>query len=126
MGVELIRIVDGLAREKNIDKELVLSDLEEAMKSAIRKKYGQEEGVTVTIDRLSGDIAASLDDEPINMDDLGRIAAQTAKQVMIQRFREAERGSIFEEFVELFVPDSMRQEAASASTGEAPPESDPA
>jgi N utilization substance protein A len=100
MGVELIRIVDGLAREKNIDKELVLSDLEEAMKSAIRKKYGQEEGVTVTIDRLSGDIAASLDDEPISMDDLGRIAAQTAKQVMIQRFREAERGSIYEEFVE--------------------------
>jgi N utilization substance protein A len=100
MSLELIRIVDGLSRDKNIDKELVLGDLEEAMKSAIRKKYGQEEGVDVTIDRLSGDISASLDDEPINMDELGRIAAQTAKQVMIQRFREAERGSIYEEFVE--------------------------
>ena len=100
MSTELIRIVDGLAREKNIDKELVFGDLEEAMKSAIRKKYGQEEGVEVVIDRISGEITATLDDEPIDMGDLGRIAAQTAKQVMIQRIREAERGSIYEEFVE--------------------------
>ncbi|MBN2560847.1 MAG: transcription termination/antitermination protein NusA [Phycisphaerae bacterium] len=100
MASELVRIVDGLARDKNIDKELVFGDLEEAMKSAIRKKYGQEEGVEVSIDRLSGDIGASLDGEPISMNELGRIAAQTAKQVMIQRIREAERGSIFEEFVD--------------------------
>ncbi len=100
MSSELIRIVDGLARDKNIDKELVLTDLEEAMKSAIRKRYGQEEGVDVAIDRLSGDIQASLNNQPISMSDLGRIAAQTAKQVMIQRIREAERGSIFEEFAE--------------------------
>jgi N utilization substance protein A len=100
MGTELIRIVDSLARDKNIEKELVFDDLEEAMKSAIRKKYGQEEGVVVKIDRLSGDISASVDDDPISMNDLGRIAAQTAKQVMIQRIREAERGSIYEEFVE--------------------------
>lgn len=100
MNAELIRIVDGLAREKNIDKDIVLGDLELAMESAIRKKYGPEEEVTVTIDRLSGEIAAVLNGEPISMNDLGRIAAQTAKQVMIQKIREAERGSIYEEFVE--------------------------
>jgi len=100
MSSELIRIVDGLARDKNIDKELVLGDLEAAMETAIRKKYGAEEGVQVHIDRASGEISASLEDEPISMSDLGRIAAQTAKQVMIQRIREAERSSIFEEFVE--------------------------
>ncbi len=100
MNAELIRIVDGLARDKNIDKDTVLEDLELAMESAIRKKYGPEEEVIVAIDRLSGDISASLNGEPISMNDLGRIAAQTAKQVMIQKIREAERGSIYEEFVE--------------------------
>src|SRR5262245_677068 len=100
MNAELIRIVDGLSRDKNIDKDLVLGDLEVAMESAIKKRYGQEEEVKVEIDRLSGDIAATLNGEPISMDALGRIAAQTAKQVMIQKIREAERGSIFEEFTE--------------------------
>ena len=100
MNAELIRIVDGLARDKNIDKDTVLEDLELAMESAIRKKYGPEEEVVVSIDRLSGDISASLNGEAISMNDLGRIAAQTAKQVMIQKIREAERGSIYEEFLE--------------------------
>jgi N utilization substance protein A len=54
----------------------------------------------VTIDRLTGDITASRNGGPIDMKELGRIAAQTAKQVMIQKIREAERGSIFEEFSE--------------------------
>ncbi len=100
MNSDLIRIVDGLARDKNIDKDLVLEDLEAAMESAIRKRYGQDEDTVVKIDRLSGDISATLNGEPVSMNELGRIAAQTAKQVMIQRIREAERGSIFEEYQE--------------------------
>jgi N utilization substance protein A len=100
MSTELMRIVDGLARDKNIDKDLVLEDLETAMETAVRKKYGADEEVEVKIDRLNGEISAVLNGEPISMNDLGRIAAQTAKQVMIQRIREAERGSIFEEFIE--------------------------
>ncbi|MFH1420255.1 MAG: transcription termination factor NusA [Planctomycetota bacterium] len=100
MNSDLIRIVDGLARDKNIDKDLVLEDLEAAMESAIRKRYGQDEEIEVKIDRLSGDITATLNGDPVSMNELGRIAAQTAKQVMIQRIREAERGSIFEEFQE--------------------------
>lgn len=95
-----MRIVDGIARDKNIEKDLVLGDLELAMESAIRKKYGPDEEVRVEIDRITGDIQASLNGAAVSMVELGRIAAQTAKQVMIQKIREAERGSIFEEFVE--------------------------
>ncbi len=100
MSSELMRIVDGLARDKNIDKELVLGDIEAAMESAIRKKHVDAEDVRVAIDRMTGEIRATADEAPISLASLGRIPAQTAKQVMIQRIREAERGSIFEEFLE--------------------------
>jgi N utilization substance protein A len=100
MNAELVRIVDSIARDKNIEKDEVFADLEQAMVSAVRKAYGPTDEVTVTIDRLTGDITAQRNGEPIEMRDLGRIAAQTAKQVMIQKIREAERGSIYEEFVE--------------------------
>ena len=70
------------------------------MVSAVRKAHGPTDEVVVNIDRLSGEITASRNNEPIDMKELGRIAAQTAKQVMIQKIREAERGSIYEEFLE--------------------------
>ncbi|UCG16974.1 MAG: transcription termination/antitermination protein NusA [Phycisphaerales bacterium] len=95
---EVIRIVDSICRDKAIDKDMVYADLEAAMVSAARKAYGQSEDVTVSIDRMTGEIRAVMDGEPITMKDLGRIAAQTFKQVMIQRIREAERGSIFDEY----------------------------
>jgi N utilization substance protein A len=96
---ELVRLVDSIARDRNIEKELVFDDLESAMATAARKHFGADEDeLTVEIDRLSGEISAVLDGEPLDMKTLGRIAAQTAKQVMIQKFREAERGSIFDEY----------------------------
>ena len=98
MSAELLRIVDVLSRDKNIDRDTVFVDLEMAMVSAVRKAYDQEDEVVVTIDRTSGVISATRFGTPIEMRELGRIAAQTAKQVMIQRIREAERGSILEEF----------------------------
>ncbi len=97
---ELLKVVDHISREKNIDKFLVFEDLEMAMVSAARKAYGPTEDVIVKIDRVTGEIEALRNGEPIAMRDLGRIAAQTAKQVMIQKLREAERDSIFEEFAE--------------------------
>jgi len=100
MNAELIRNVDSIARDKNIEKEAVFADLEQAMISAVHKQYGPTDDVQVTIDRLTGDISASRNGVPLDMKELGRIAAQTAKQVMIQRIREAERGSIYEEFLE--------------------------
>jgi transcription termination/antitermination protein NusA len=100
MNQELLRIVDGLARDKNIDRETVLEDLEAAMLSAIRKNNTTTEDISVHIDRQTGDIVATVDGHEMSVRDLGRIAAQTAKQVMIQRIREAERGSIYEEYLD--------------------------
>jgi len=98
MNGDLLRLVDGISRDKSISKDQVFADLEAAMESAVRKAYDDPEEVTVSIDRMTGEIQATTDGEPISMRDLGRIAAQTAKQVMIQKIREAERSSIFEEF----------------------------
>jgi len=98
MNAELMRYVDSISRDKNIDKESVLADLEAAIVSAARKKYGQEEDVQVTIDRITGEMKAFRNGQPIDLKELGRIPAQTAKQVMIQKLREAERGSIYEEY----------------------------
>jgi len=100
MNAELMRIVDSISRDKNIDKESVIADLESAIVSAARKKYGQDEDVTCAIDRITGDMSVLRNGLPVDLKELGRIPAQTAKQVMIQKLREAERGSIFEEFNE--------------------------
>lgn len=98
MNAELIRFVESISRDKSIDKENVLVDLEAAMASAARKVYFEATDIAVQIDRLTGDITASVDGSPIDMKTLGRIAAQTAKQVMIQKIREDERNSIFDEY----------------------------
>jgi N utilization substance protein A len=99
MNQELVRIVDSIARDKNIDKGSIFDDLEEAMVSAIRKHFGEPESeITVKIDRETGRITASKDDEPIDIRKLGRIPAQTAKQVMVQKIRADERDSIYAEF----------------------------
>jgi len=100
MNQELLRIVDAIAREKRVDKEVIFADLEAAMISAMRKAYGANEEVTVRIDRITGDISATRNGAPLEMRELGRIAAQTAKQVMIQKIREAERTSIYDEYVD--------------------------
>jgi N utilization substance protein A len=98
MNTDLLRFIDSLSRDKNIAKESVFVDLEAAMVSAARKAYEEIEDVAVRIDRITGDIEALVAGEPIDMKSLGRIAAQTAKQVMIQKIREDERDSIFEEY----------------------------
>ncbi len=101
MSQELIRIVENIARDKNIDKESIFVDLEEAMVSAARKHFGEpESNIVVNIDRNNGQITASKDDEKIDIKRLGRIPAQTAKQVMIQKIRADERDSIYAEFVQ--------------------------
>ncbi len=103
MNQELIRIVDNIARDKNIDRESIFQDLEAAMVSAIRKSYGRDEAdvdVVVNINRSTGAISAYKDEEEIDIRRLGRIPAQTAKQVMIQKIKADERDSIFAEFVQ--------------------------
>lgn len=95
---DLVRLIDSISRDKKIDKESIYEDIETAMVSAARKAYGVDGEVVVTIDRVGGGITATVDGDEISMKNLGRIAAQTAKQVMIQRIREAERSSIFDEY----------------------------
>ncbi len=101
MNQELLRIVENIARDKNIDKELIFLDLEEAMVSAARKHFGEpESNIVVNIDRSSGQIVAFKDDVQIDIKRLGRIPAQTAKQVIIQKIRAGERDSIYAEFIQ--------------------------
>jgi len=98
---EILRIVDAIHRDKNIDKEIVFQAIESALVTALHRHYGEEADVVVQIDRTSGTIAGSHDGTPIDPDELtGRIGAQTAKQVIIQKIREAERDSIHDEFEE--------------------------
>ncbi|MCB1682535.1 MAG: transcription termination/antitermination protein NusA [Alphaproteobacteria bacterium] len=131
--MELLQVADTVAREKNIDREIVIKAMEEAIQKAGRSKYGYEQDIRAEIDRKSGMInlkryrevlaspelmeneVAQLtleearkikpDAEPgeFLIDDLppldfGRIAAQTAKQVIMQKVREAERARQYEEF----------------------------
>ncbi|MBN2589753.1 MAG: transcription termination factor NusA [Sedimentisphaerales bacterium] len=101
MNQELLRIVENIARDKNIDKELIFVDLEEAMVSAARKHFGSPEiEIEVHIDRQTGQIVAYKDKVQIDIKQLGRIPAQIAKQVIIQKIRAGERDSIYSEFVQ--------------------------
>jgi len=96
---ELLTVLEHLEREKGIDKELLFSAIESALATAARKILGNKEAeVTVTIDRATGDIAIASEGKEIKSAEFGRIAAQTAKQVIIQKIREAERDIISDEY----------------------------
>src|SRR5271157_1450683 len=98
---ELLRIVDTIHRDKNIDKEIVFEGIEAAYISAAKKHFGEEADVQVKIDRHSGAIAGTYNGVPFAPEEMAeRIGAQTAKQVMIQKIREAERDHLFNEYDE--------------------------
>jgi N utilization substance protein A len=99
---EMLRILDSIARERNVDRELLITDLETAMVSAARKFYNSidTEEFVCSVDRITGQMSMTRHGEPMTMDpqSFGRIAAQTFKQVMIQKFREDERNSVYDAF----------------------------
>ena len=97
---EVLRLVDSLHRDKNIDSEYVFLAIESALVSAARKQYGEESDIVITIDREAGTLQGTCDGEVIDPEVIGRIGAQTAKQVIIQKIREAERDSLVDEFEE--------------------------
>ena len=133
MSREIMLVADALAREKNVDREIVFSALELALASATKKRFSEEVEVRVAIDRESGEyesfrlweIVADSDylDEGLQMPlsdaikknaesqvgefieehlepvEFGRIGAQTAKQVILQKIREAEREQILSDFL---------------------------
>lgn len=98
MSVDLVRIIDSIHRDKNIPKEVLFEGIESALATAAKKHYPDAEEITVTIGRENGDPQVLKDGKPVDPPDFGRIAAQTAKQVIIQKIREAERDSLFDEF----------------------------
>ena len=133
--LELLRIVEAVANEKSIDKELVIGSMESAIQKAALTKFGNDNNIQVIIDRETGEIKIQkvLDivekvedasreitvDEAKKMDknnndikigekvfeelpqiDFGRIAAQSAKQVISSRVREAEKNRQYEDFID--------------------------
>jgi N utilization substance protein A len=128
--LELLQIADAVAREKVIDRQIVLAAMEDAIQKAARARYGSETEVRAEINPRTGEIALSrllqvveevdnpaieisLDDarqrnpgaligdyiaETLPPFDFGRISAQSAKQVIVQKVRDAERDRQFEEF----------------------------
>ena len=129
--LELLQIADAVAREKSIDKAIVISAMEEAIQTAAASRYGIENNIKAEINTETGSITlmrlleivekvedfstqiniedaklknpdAALGGEPIEEElppiDFGRVAAQSAKQVIFQKVREAERERHYEEF----------------------------
>ncbi len=130
--LELLQIADAVAREKAIDRKIVLGAMEDAIAKAARSRYGSETEVRAEIDPKSGELhlsrhmlvvdavenpsfqisfedarrrhpAAQIGDtiaDPLPPLEYGRIAAQSAKQVIVQKVREAERDRQYEEYKE--------------------------
>ncbi|NLE37103.1 MAG: transcription termination factor NusA [Pirellulaceae bacterium] len=98
---EVLRIVDAIHRDKNIDKSIVFDGIEAALISAARKHYGEDHEIIIEINRETGLIKGIHDGNVMTPEDIAeRIGAQTAKQVMIQKIREAERDAIYDEYDE--------------------------
>ena len=128
--LELLQIADAVAREKTIDKQIVIDAMADAIEKAAKSRYGLETDIRVDVNQQTGEIklqrllevvetvedfdrqidldsaklkneAAKIGDhigETLPPMDFGRIAAQSAKQVIVQKVRDAERDRQFEEF----------------------------
>jgi len=134
MSREILLLVDALAREKNVAKDIVFGALESALASATKKRIHDDADVRVSIDRETGEYESfrrwvvmpdeevvndeaemgiidarelvpgielgEYIEEPLEPIDFGRIGAQAAKQVILQRIRDAEREQILNDFLE--------------------------
>lgn len=100
MDGELLAILEHIEREKGIKRETLIQAVESALVSAARKviEVKPEEKLKVELDRKTGLISAFIGEKKIDSVKFGRIAAQTAKQVIIQKIREAEKEVIYDEF----------------------------
>jgi len=100
MSQELLAIIEQIERERGIKKEVLIEAVESALLSAAKKAVDlkPDEEMKVEIDRDTGKIKAFRNKEEITSIDFGRIAASTARQVIIQKIREAEKEVVFTEF----------------------------
>ncbi len=97
---ELLGILEQLERDKGISKEVLIEAVEAAVASAARKLWtvDKDEEIRVKLNPVTGSLVAYAGDEEIRSSEFGRIAAQTAKQVVIQKIREAEKDVVFAEY----------------------------
>ncbi len=100
MSQELLAIVEQIEREKGIKKDVLIEAIESALLSAARKVIDvkPEEELKVSLDRVTAKIRVFRNEEEVTAVDFGRIAASTARQVIIQKIREAEKDVVFNEF----------------------------
>jgi N utilization substance protein A len=117
---EVLRIVDSLHRDKNIDKEIVFRAIESALVTAARKHFGEEADIEFTIDRENGQVTGRYGEQSLEYEEVvGRIGAQTAKQVIIQKVREAERDALmtdFEKLIDEIVNGTVHRNEGSVTT----------
>jgi N utilization substance protein A len=103
-GPEILRIVDAMHRDKGIPKDMIFEGIEQGMHLAARKHFGvidqEHDDIVVKIDRITGMMTASKAGVELDPQILGRIAAQVAKQVFIQKIREAESNVVFRDYGE--------------------------
>jgi N utilization substance protein A len=134
MSREILLVVDALAREKNVGKDIVFAALESALASATKKRFREEVDVRVELDQQTGDYSSfrrwlvvadeeletpdnqipfseaqkrdpnieigGYIEEPLEPVEFGRIGAQAAKQVILQKIREAEREQLLNDFLQ--------------------------
>lgn len=100
MSQELLAIIEQIEREKGIKKEVLISAVESALLSAAKKVIDvkPDEELKVELDTSSGKVKVFKNEEEVRSVDFGRIAASTARQVIIQKMREAEKDVVFNEF----------------------------
>jgi N utilization substance protein A len=100
MSQELLAIIEQIEREKGIKKEVLIQAVESALLSAAKKVIDlkPEEELKVELNTQTGKIRALRNNEEVTSIDFGRIAASTARQVIIQKMREAEKDVVFNEF----------------------------
>lgn len=99
-STELLTILEQLERDKGIDKKILIEAVESAVATAAKKLWtvDKNEEVRAVLDIKTGKITAYAGTQEIRSSEFGRIAAQTAKQVVIQKIREAEKDVVFNEY----------------------------
>ncbi len=99
MSTEFLTVLENIEREKGISRRVLVESIESALASAAKKVlHDKDKDVEVKIDVETGKIKIFSEGKEIVSQEFGRIAAQTAKQVIFQKIREAERDVIFNEF----------------------------
>src|SRR4030043_1535210 len=95
---EFASALNQVCTERGVEPEVIIDSIKQAVLAAYRKDYGDPEGIDVSLDANSGEVTLTLGKKNVTPAGFGRIAAQTAKQVILQRIRESEKNAILSEY----------------------------